>query len=151
MNRDKCCLRSINGKNHKSLNEKMFRYGIISLFVIWLISMPIRAHGQTHIIQGNIIKQYGQKQSPFNSIPVTLYNSSKKSRSNPSITDSYGTYYFYNVPAGIYQLEIWINGKVDKKNPNKAKKHKVAIDYQKAVSRGNRKLLRISAIRVKIK
>ena len=113
--------------------------------------MPIRAHGQTHIIQGNIIKQYGQKQSPFNSIPVTLYNSSKKSRSNPSITDSYGNYYFYNVPAGIYQLEIWINGKVDKKNPNKAKKHKVAIDYQKAVSRGNRKLLRISAIRVKIK
>ncbi len=129
----------------------MNKFCIILLWAFSLHVIPIELYGQTRIVQGKILKIEKNKKKPFNSIPVTLYNPNNGSRSVRSITDINGKYYFYNIPEGTYKLEIWIYGTVAIKDRESfAKVYEIRIDYDKAISKNDYKLLRLDPIRISL-
>jgi hypothetical protein len=127
----------------------MVKYYIIAFLVVLFFVKPMPLNGQDRIVQGTITKIEKQKKTSFNSIPVTLYSMDKDSRSDPSITDINGSYYFYNVPEGEYKLEVWIYGVVDKNNQqSRAKVYDISINYEEAKTYRGRLLLKLAPIQI---
>jgi len=57
-------------------------------------------------VRGRVDRQTSYGAVPATSVKVTIRNAGGK-RSSPIYTNSHGTYYIYNVPAGNYVLEAW--------------------------------------------
>lgn len=127
----------------------MKKYCAISFLAILFFAKPVALYGQVQIVQGTVFKIEKQKKTPFNSIPVTLYNMDKDSRTDPSITDINGSYYFYNIPEGEYKLEVWIYGVVDKNNQqSRAKVFDISINYSEATTYQGRLLLKLAPVQI---
>ena len=127
----------------------MTKYFTISFLAILLFANPAALYSQVQIVQGSIIKVERQNKKPFYSIPVTLFSMDKNSRSDPSITDVYGSYYFYNVPEGQYKLEVWIYGVVDIGNQQRrAKVYDISINYREANTIQGRLLLKLAPVQI---
>lgn len=58
-------------------------------------------------IRGQLLHKNGQ---PAGSVTVTI-SDHKNYRSAPARAGSDGMYYLYNIPAGQYYLEVWVNPK----------------------------------------
>jgi hypothetical protein len=58
-------------------------------------------------VRGQLLHQNGQ---PATSITVTI-SDHKNYRSAPAQVGVDGMYYLYNIPAGQYYLEVWVNPK----------------------------------------
>jgi hypothetical protein len=57
-------------------------------------------------IRGRLVHSNGY---PAGGVAVTVVNQTV-GRSSPAYAGPDGMYYLYNVPAGYYYLEVWING-----------------------------------------
>ncbi|MGP8250657.1 MAG: carboxypeptidase-like regulatory domain-containing protein [Terracidiphilus sp.] len=58
-------------------------------------------------VRGQVLHQNGQ---PAANVTVTI-SDHKNYRSAPAHAGSDGMYYLYNIPAGQYYLEVWVNPK----------------------------------------
>lgn len=129
----------------------MSKLSITSFLLVFLFAIPVALFGQDQIVKGKVIKLEDGERKTFNSIPVTLYDPDQGNRSNPSITNSNGIYFLYNIPEGEYKLEIWIRGEINKEDrTDSAKIYEVTISYEEAISRDNRKILNLDPIVVDI-
>jgi hypothetical protein len=73
----------------------------LSCAALWVASTA--AHAAS--IRGQLLHQNGQ---PAASVTVTI-SDHKNYRSAPAHAGSDGMYYIYNIPAGQYYLEVWVN------------------------------------------
>lgn len=91
------------------MRQLSFKIGLIAVLALAAFST------QAMTVRGRIERagQYGVY--PVANVSVTL--SSSEGRTTPSFTDSSGIYYFYNIPAGVYLLEVWIWGWRIKQEP----------------------------------
>ena len=83
-------------------------------FILLGPATPVRAQqAPTTTVRGQLLSngwnQFGAPQVyPASNIQVTLFNPAV-GRSWPAVTGQDGMYYFYNIPLGTYNLEIWIS------------------------------------------
>ena len=68
-----------------------------------LAAVTVSAHAAS--IRGQLLHQNGQ---PAAGVTVTI-SDHKNYRSAPARAGSDGMYYLYNIPAGQYYLEVWVN------------------------------------------
>ena len=92
--------------------------------VLVLAQLLTAAVGNGVTVRGRLERADASGRHPAPYIQVTL-NQPNRGRSAPAYTDLQGMYYFYNVPHGSYQLEIWLS-----KDP-KQKPIVYKIDVQK--------------------
>src|SRR5213593_4376098 len=80
----------------------------ICIVLVSLLALATAAEAAT--VRGRLEqKDRSGARIPAGGIPVTAL-AANKVRSHPASTGQDGMYYLYNVPAGAYYLEIWING-----------------------------------------
>jgi hypothetical protein len=75
-----------------------------TMFLLLTLFANAWAFGST--VRGKLQRQGGR---PAVNVKVTIRNSNAE-RLPAVYTDTGGLYYFYNVPAGKYEIEIWISG-----------------------------------------
>jgi hypothetical protein len=61
-------------------------------------------------VRGQLLHQNGQ---PATGVTVTI-SDHKSYRSSPAQSGNDGMYYLFNIPAGQYYLEVWVNPKTPK-------------------------------------
>jgi hypothetical protein len=78
----------------------------ITFFLVLMLS-PLTLAGSA-TVRGRLDRRdmYGRSY-PAAYVRVTLYNP-HLGRSAPAVTGTDGMYYFYNIPAGGYYLEVWV-------------------------------------------
>jgi hypothetical protein len=69
----------------------------------------VAAHAAS--VRGQLVRENGQLAA---GVTVTI-SDDKNYRSAPAVAGSDGMYYLYNIPAGQYYLEVWVNPKTPKK------------------------------------
>ncbi|MDT4953977.1 MAG: hypothetical protein QOJ02_2115 [Acidobacteriota bacterium] len=89
------------------LRQKL-RTQVFKILLISLITFVATASAYAATIRGRLDRRdlYG-KIYVAAYVGVTLYNA-QLGRSSIAYTGNDGMYYFYNVPPGIYNLELWI-------------------------------------------
>lgn len=131
----------------------MMKYTAITLlFAAFFLAGP-KSQAQNRIVQGSLMQNYSygayQTVVPLSNIPVTIFSPVQNVRSSPSLTDIYGRYYFYNIPDGQYQLEIWIYGMIDIPNRfQSARIYNVSVSYQQAYSYNQYLVMNINPINI---
>lgn len=93
------------------LNEAKSRASsvIVILFVIACLFSALGTNvSAASTVRGRLDRRYGYQVYPAANVRVTVYNPNI-GRSSPAYTGNDGMYYFYNVPAGDYYLEVWVS------------------------------------------
>lgn len=93
------------------------------------------APSQAGTVRGRLFRMVYGRPYPAPYVAVTLFNQ-QMGRSRPAYTDTSGMYYLFNVPPGVYQLEIWWS-----RNPND-------LPYRYTISVSNNPYTDIAPIRI---
>jgi Carboxypeptidase regulatory-like domain len=80
------------------------RWLLVRIFVRCIALGLTSATAQAAAVSG---KLHHRNNTPAIGIAVTLSNI--KGRSAPVQSDRSGSYTLYNIPAGVYNLEVWVN------------------------------------------
>lgn len=77
----------------------------VAVFLL-LCGMCAARPAQAGTVRGRLFRVAYGRQYPAPYVAVTLVNP-QMGRSKPAYTGTDGMYYLFNVPPGVYQLEIW--------------------------------------------
>jgi hypothetical protein len=71
--------------------------------MLLLVQPPL---GASSTVRGQLVRVNARGQFPAGSIQVILVHP-QLGRSNPSYTGPDGMYYLYNIPPGVFTLQVW--------------------------------------------
>ena len=82
----------------------------LCLLLIFLVTMMATASAA--FLRGRLdrIDPHNGVRVAAGGVPVTVWSQATRARSSPATSGQDGMYYIYNVPAGVYYLEVWVNG-----------------------------------------
>jgi len=94
--------------NTPSLATQIFRISVYALLVLTM-TLAVVPRAEAALIRGRLVRIAPNGQSfPAAGIAVTVFNE-QLGRTSPSTTDGAGMYYLNNIPAGGYNLEVWVS------------------------------------------
>jgi carboxypeptidase family protein len=92
-------------------------WGRVAITLVWvmlsvLLSSPFGiSHAQQRsnlsTVRGKVQRQQASRSYPATNVRVTLTAQTRGARSLIGYTGNDGMFYFRNVPAGVYRLEVW--------------------------------------------
>jgi hypothetical protein len=84
-----------------------------------LVALPANAEGS--IVRGRLFRVINGGSFRAPGIALTVF-SPQMGRSSPAYSGPDGMYYLYNIPPGVYTLEVWV--------PNSPMSYQIQVDGQ---------------------
>ncbi len=100
------------------LKKTILRVGLLLILImsVFFIVGISKEEAQAQTVRGKLYRQRGSESFPAPYVRVTLF-AQGKGRSSPVYSGSDGTYVFYDIAAGEYTLEIWLDPKRPTSHP----------------------------------